>query len=495
MKRKAGLFIAALASLGVILTTYSRPLSGTEAGNYADLGILLASQTGVAANPQNPYTQFFSEVTLTVTKEGDGFLPGTLRTILLQAAGIRHNNPFNLVKIYFDPSVKRVRVNKGNLPPIEEGLITIDCAQKVTLDGSLIDSRYLEEGESPAGLTLHSSGNVIKGCQFEGFGGHAIVLAGNRNQIRENRIGALPVAKTLPNGLPAPASPEDTLTNSGSGIYIADQASENQIESNEILGNRQDGITFASQTGPGNRIVGNVFDENAKKGIQGGTLYRTARPVLRPIMKEGDSYIISGIASDTGEIEISMAASDGKEGKMTIVPPFSTGRGDFSVSVKSKGFVPGSTKIVALATASGRNTSEFSDPVPIPTDQPTADYPSPSTETIVTPRNTEGASSSTTFEDSKESDSNSAKPLNDRAGSALSVGTPPPPTFPSTPSSSGTPQASTPPGIDPFLNAITIPQASTPPGEPTVTPPTNNRGKSGESDSIRVEASDVGGAP
>jgi hypothetical protein len=96
----------------------------------------------------------------------DGVLPGTLRTILLQAAGIRHNNPFTLVKINFDTSVKRVRVTKGDLPPVVEGLISIDCADRVILDGSLLEPSYLGEGEAVAGLTLSSSGNTVKGCQI-----------------------------------------------------------------------------------------------------------------------------------------------------------------------------------------------------------------------------------------------------------------------------------------------------------------------------------------
>ena len=484
-KWKRSIFVSILLSgLGGAFLTLTSPVDGTEANplrGYAELGTLLASTQG--SSSQNPYSQFFTENTLTVTKEGDGFLPGTLRTILLQAAGIRHNNPFSLVKINFDPTVKRIRINKGNLPPLEEGLVAIDCVGQVTFDGSLLDARYLEEGESPAGLILKSSGNTLKGCRFEGFAGHAIVVAGNRNQIRENRIGNPPVPK--PAGLPAGAA-DDVLTNAGSGIFIADGASENLIENNEILGNKQDGVTFSTQAGPGNRIDANVFDENGRKGIHGGdNAYRATKPVLKPVVREGDSYILSGTTSEGGELEIALASASGKEGKMVIVPSFMTGRGDFSVSVKNKGFIPGSSKIVALLNAPGRNVSEFSEPALVLTDVVRSTEPAPllsetqTREEVVAPPPA-----------AEESDTTLPKPLNNRADSALSVGSGP------AHGSFTNPAPSSPPSVDPFLNATTIPPPSPPPSPDTPSvQPSSPPSKSGESDSLRIDSVDVNGAP
>jgi hypothetical protein len=497
--------LAALVVLGLVIpTAYSQRSIGVEASplqDFAGLHNLLASQDN---KQKSSYNQFFTEETLTVTKESDGILPGTLRTVLLQAAGIRHNNPFTLVRIVFDPSVKQIRVSKGNLPPITEGLINIDCSDRVVLDGSQLDSTYLGEGESVAGLTLQSSGNTVKGCQIVGFTGNGIVVTGNRNQIRENKIGSDASKATTP-GSPAQAlAPEDTLTNSGSGIFLGENASENSIESNEISGNKGDGITFAPQTGSGNRAIGNIFEENGKKGINSNdNSNRTSRPILKPIYKEGDSYIISGTLSDMSDLEIYLASVNGREGKMAIVPLFTNGRGDFSVSVKSKGFVPGESKIVVLATSPNHNTSEFSDPGLIPAFEvknPESATPPPPPPPPPSPTN-ENKDAALPAHDSNEADE--VKPLNERASSALSVGnvtTPQNSGIFSPPSGSNTSSAntngtSTPSVPDPFLNATTLP----PPSPPQITPPADVKAggvKSGESDSVRVESvTDVNGAP
>ena len=499
--RRSWKIVAILFFLGLIIpTAYSLRLSGLEPSplqNYASLGTILASQN---SGQKSFYNQLFSEETLTVSKESDSVLPGTLRTVMLQAMGIRHNNPFTLVKITFDPSVKHIRVNKGNLPPVTGGLISLDCADHVTLDGSTLDTRYLGEGETPAGLILQSSGNTVKGCQIVGFSGNGLVLSGNRNQIRENKIGSEGKA-------------EETLTNAGSGIFFSENASENIIESNQIAGNKLDGITFSPYTGPGNRVVGNIFMENGRKGI-GSTenLNRSVKPALKPIVKEGDSYIISGTLADVSDVEIFMAGPNGREGKMTIVPLFTQSRGDFSISVKSKGFFPGETKIVGLATSPGRNTSEFSDPVVIPSAEartfeasasPTAAPPALTNDVEKESATNQPAVSAG---DEGTSDNNSIKPLNERASSALSVGTSPSSLsspqgiFSSTPSSNSSastppPVSPTTPTVDPFLNSTTLPPTDIP--QISAPPSVKKSGvKSGESDSMRVESvTDVVGAP
>src|SRR4029450_10285131 len=81
----------------------------------------------------------------------------------------------------------------------------------------------------------------------------------------------------------------------------------------------------------------------------------------------------------------SLASASGKEGKMVIVPSFSNGRGDFSVSVKNKGFIPGVTKIVALLNPAGRNPSEFSEPALILDTVKSTDQP-PTLSSETTPR-------------------------------------------------------------------------------------------------------------
>ncbi len=119
-------------------------------------------------NTANPVfmNQFFSEQTLTVSNEGDALVPGTLRTVLIQAAGIRKNNPFTLIKIIFDPNVRTTHIIKGPLR-IEGGLVQIDCGSKVTIDGTAFDSRYVDEKEPIAGILIHSSGNTLKSCKIK----------------------------------------------------------------------------------------------------------------------------------------------------------------------------------------------------------------------------------------------------------------------------------------------------------------------------------------
>jgi len=400
--------------------------------------------------------QFFSEQSLTVTNEGDGFVPGTLRTVLIQAAGIRKNNPFSLVKIVFDPSVRTARIVKGPLR-MEGGLIQIDCAGKVTIDGSLFDTRYVDEKEPSAGILLRSSGNAIRGCKIFGFPGKNIVLSGNRNQIRENVIGLSSASKAANPYAALASAADDSRSPSSTGIYLDDNASENVIESNNILGHKSEGIAFSALAGTGNRIIGNAFSENGLKGVQAAdNPYRSAKPTLKSIAKEGDAYVVYGSLVDAGEVEFYLAGPNGREGKMPITPPTAMPRGDFALSLKNKGFVPGLSKIVALVTTPGKNSSEFSEAALIPLDAPRNELipqaapPPPPVET-----------------------SN--------------------PTIPAetAPPASGAPNASAvssaPPMIDPFLNSTTLPPAPMPqvldgshnPGSPA---------KSGSSDSVRTES-------
>ncbi|GEM_PF-6858186 len=399
--------------------------------------------------------QFFSEQILSVTNEGDGFVPGTLRTVLLQAAGIRKNNPFTLVKIIFDPNVKTSRIIKGPLR-IEGGLIQIDCASKVSIDGSFFDTRYLDEKETNAGIFIRSSGNTLKNCKVFGFPGKTVLLAGNRNQIRENIIGVSSAAKSTNSYAMLASSVDENHLASSTGIYIDDLASENIIESNNIVGHKSEGIAFSPQAGTGNRIVGNAFSENGK-GIQSSdNPYRSSKPVIKSITKESDGYLLTLTLADPGEVEIYFAGNSGREGKMPITPPFMMNRGDFVLSLKNKGFLPGLTKIVALATSPGKNTSEFSEASLIPAEAPRPELipPTPVPET-----------------------SNPAIPSDPSS-------TPSPSPSPSI-TTFNLSQSSSPPPIDPFLNATTLPP---PPVPQVIEAPRSPFPKSGGSDSLRVES-------
>ncbi|MDX1387201.1 MAG: hypothetical protein R3257_06390, partial [bacterium] len=81
----------------------------------------------LAADGTEAYSALFTEEVLEVTRERDGLLEGTLRTVLIQASGIRSQNSFTLVRIVFSPQVRRVRITKGPLPKIDGSLTTLDC--------------------------------------------------------------------------------------------------------------------------------------------------------------------------------------------------------------------------------------------------------------------------------------------------------------------------------------------------------------------------------
>ncbi len=439
------------------------------------LGLFTPSQ-GLFSQENNSSTalmnQFFSEQTLTVTNEGDGFVPGTLRTVLVQAAGIRKNNPFAVIKIVFDPNVKTSRIMKGPLR-IEGGLTQIDCANRVSIDGSLFDSRYADEKEILGGILIHSSGNSIKNCKIFGFPGKTLVVSGNRNQIRENVIGISSSSKAN-NPYATLASNVDDHSGSNTGISLEDGASENIIESNNILGYKSEGVLFSALSGTGNRIVGNAFSENGNKGInEPDNPNKTYRVNLKSISKENDAYIVSGTLSDMAEVEFYLASPSGREGKMPITPPTLLNRGDFALSIKNKGFIPGMTRIVALATSPGRNTSEFSEAALIPTDAPRNELIQPAP--LPTSAPIESSNPSIPMDSGNP---NTATPSSSPGNTPVSI---------SAPSA---------PAIDPFLNATSLP----PPPVPQIVeaPKTGNNtpSKSGTSDSVRMESTfSIGNAP
>lgn len=53
------------------------------------------------------FSTFFTEHKLKVNSEADTLSEGTLRTALLKAAALRHQNAFSLIKIEFENSVKK----------------------------------------------------------------------------------------------------------------------------------------------------------------------------------------------------------------------------------------------------------------------------------------------------------------------------------------------------------------------------------------------------
>src|SRR5262249_48871588 len=161
-------------SLGVTLTVGSAAF----AENGAVPPPSAATQTPQAAQGQTAidprFAQIFTEQVLTVTRESDGLLPGTLRTALIQASGIRGQNAFSMVRIVFDPGVRHVLLSKGPLPEVPGSLTTIDCQNaqgRVLIEGSAEDPEGVDPTQEIAGLKLTSNGNVVRNCHITGFRG------------------------------------------------------------------------------------------------------------------------------------------------------------------------------------------------------------------------------------------------------------------------------------------------------------------------------------
>ncbi len=320
---------------------------------------------------KNPYAEFFTEETLVVNRERDGILQGTLRTALIQASGIRAQNPFALVKITFDPSLRRVKVSKGPLPEIDGSLTTLDCQ---TAQGRALiewvppeDSSSLDPGEEKSGLKITSHGNTVRNCHITGFPGSGILLKGNRNRIEHNTLGyhsEIPeIALNISNLDAAPKS------NGGAGIRLESDANENTIEYNEIFANGQAGVLFAPRSGAQNRVSYNRFARNEGSPIKVNPgNHNTPNPTLSKIESSGDHFVIEGTASPQANLQVYMLGPQTNDIKLLVVEDRDrkNNKGEhFSIVTKSKGFVAGQTQLVVLARDEKRNTSEFSAPLKI----------------------------------------------------------------------------------------------------------------------------------
>ncbi|HEX5034024.1 MAG TPA: right-handed parallel beta-helix repeat-containing protein, partial [bacterium] len=251
--------------------------------------LLLAAPAILKAEGGADFSQLFSEKVLTVSRGGDGLLPGTLRTALIQASGIRAQSGFTLVKIVFDPTIDRVRVTKGPLPEVSGSLTTIDCQTpqgRVLIEGVAENEAGVDPTIEVAGLKITSSGNVVRNCHFTGFGGPGILVKGNRNTIEFNTIG---YHKDSPEtAISSSALFGEPKTNQGAGILLGDGASENLIQSNDIVANTFNGVEIGQGAGPNNKIVYNYFSKNSGQAIKvGPNRYSTKRPQITKVVQEG----------------------------------------------------------------------------------------------------------------------------------------------------------------------------------------------------------------
>jgi len=480
------IFVSSIVILSAQFLTQKKP---TPHSTYTSSSpVLNSSQSARAAvsSSTNHSLQmltgsFFSEESLIVTKESDGLMPGTLRAVLLQASGLRSKNPFVTVKITFDPSLKKVFLKK-NLASIREGLIHLDCG-KAIIDGSQIENTSLEAGEQVMGLHLKSSGNIIRNCQFSGFNGYAIFIEGNRNQILNNKFGDTPPPSGATNNPLANLGISENLRPNNVALFLSNDASENTIDSNEFIGN-QEAISFAANVGNANRLSANTFQDQHKSISTNENPYKTSKIILKQVRKENESYLLTAQIPEKSDVEIYLADANGKEGKTLLMPATAFEAGEANFALSSKDLQAGLSRLIALSTHAGKNTSEFSESLLIPAEVETpvtpplpvaVENPAP---TPAAPANLPAASVPIeTFLKEMKNDhkdvaegeeikilDRSTKPINERADAALSVGTRP--AHSQLPADGNlipqAPIAAPPPAYDPYLSAMAPPMGNMP---------------------------------
>jgi len=314
------------------------------------------------------FSQIFSEKVLTVSREADGIIPGSLRTVLIQASGIRSQNSFALVRIVFDAGIKRIRVTKGPLPELDGSLTTLDCqtsAGRVLIEGAIEDTEGQDPTQEMAGLKITSNGNTVRNCHITGFKGPGILVQGNRNLIEYNTLG---YHKDSPEAS-VDTSPlfGEPKTNQGAGLLINGGSNENTVQNNEFIANTVNGIQISPAAGTANKIAFNLFSKNSGKPIKVlDSPHASVRPQITKVSKQGEDFVIEGNAEPGAEIQVYLAGKDENEVGMNVIPGVKSSGEHFTLLTKSKGFIPNQTRLVALAQGSNRNTSEFSSPILIP---------------------------------------------------------------------------------------------------------------------------------
>jgi hypothetical protein len=372
------------------------------------LGLPLVATALQASEDSHGYGALFSEEILTVNRERDGILPGTLRSAVVQANSIRAQNSFALVRIVFDPAVERVRITKGPLPEIDGSLTTIDCSRfqsRIVLEYVKPEDNAGEDpGEEASVFTLSSNGNVIRNCHITGAVGPGILVRGNRNVIEQNTIGFH--AEVAEAAVPPSALLNDPQTNGRSGITLGKGSNENLIQHNNIIGNTYHGVYLEDGVGTGNKILYNFFAKNSGLPIKEQPGNQSAlTPTIKKITQQGDTFYIEGSSSPGAHVQIYLVGEKRDQIEMLVAEGQDHPKNNsavFSLATKSKGFVLGHTQVVALAHGENLNTSEFSDPiiVGIPEHdisvEPAPENPEAAPDTAGAEEKTEGETETTT---------------------------------------------------------------------------------------------------
>ena len=186
----------------------------------------------------------------------------------------------------------------------------------IQIDGSMESSSFLD------GLYITAGSCTVKGLDFTGFSGTAIVLSSGSNTIENNYIGTDPTGTTADG-------------NQGGGIAIYGGAS-NQIVQNVISGNSFSGgsptyysaVYVANAGANGNVIAGNYIGTNAAGtaalGNGGAGIYVAGGAQNTLIGADGSSSASDAaarnvISANTGEGVIIEGTSSGANTTGTIV--------------------------------------------------------------------------------------------------------------------------------------------------------------------------------
>lgn len=269
-----------------------------------------------------------------MNSEADTLSEGTLRTALLKAAALRHQNAFSLIKIEFENSVKKIRLQKNALPSLDAGFVSIDCASRVTMDASQVEDKK-------AVLVLDSHSNQIKGCEFTHFQENGILVLGNENILQNNRF---------------------TQSIKAYGIVLRAQASHNKI-TNNIFENLDTAIRLVSNTGWGNEFSQNFFKQISRKEIENNaSRWDSSRINLKRLSGSASEIEIIGSLNEEVVLELYYSNNEKQWLPLTqkkVQVQSQSQEGEFKTLFNISGIAP-QNSFAVLATATRKNTSDFS---------------------------------------------------------------------------------------------------------------------------------------
>ncbi|MBF0491788.1 MAG: right-handed parallel beta-helix repeat-containing protein [Deltaproteobacteria bacterium] len=272
-----------------------------------------------------------------VSSEADTFAEGSLRTVLLKAATLRHQNAFSVIKIEFENQVKKINLQKNPLPSLDFGFVSIDCGSHVILDASLIQ-------EKGAIFVLDSQANQIKNCELTHFPETGILILGNENNIEGNHF---------------------TQSPKSSALVLGPQASLNKIKNCQFE-NLDEAIHLSSNSGWGNELSQNQFKQiNQREIMNRASRWDSPKINLRQISGNTSEIELLGNLNEEAMLELYYSSNE-KQWLPLQQKKVQPNSGEFRISFNVSG-IPLQSTFAVIATTLRKNTSEFSNALPFPT--------------------------------------------------------------------------------------------------------------------------------